>query len=54
MNNKHILTVVAIMVGGIVGNFMGVSVGFRYGGFVGAAVGGILALYNAYRDSEKN
>ncbi|HJN46547.1 MAG TPA: hypothetical protein QF572_20485 [Vicinamibacterales bacterium] len=53
MTSNFVLTAIAIMVGGIVGNYVGVSLGFPYGGFVGAAAGGILALYNAYRESEK-
>jgi uncharacterized protein YcfJ len=53
MTSKYVLMAIAIMVGGIVGNFVGVSLGFQYGGFVGAAAGGMIALYNAYRESEK-
>ena len=52
MTRQGLLPFMAIMAGGITGNFIGVALDFRYGGFVGAAVGGILALYNAYLDSK--
>ena len=52
--SSKLLTIIAITAGVVIGNLIGVSMGFQYGGVVGAGVGGALAVFIADRDSKKS